>query len=85
MASEPGFYPEFSGFLQYFLAGFAQEPIQTKVNIDTDRARQASIKPTSYFPDSIARCLRKMLIIATATYLGKYGTARLELLSISET
>ena len=41
MASEPGFYPEFNGFLQYFLAGFSQEPIPTKVNIDTDRARQA--------------------------------------------
>ena len=41
MFSEPGFYLEFSGFLQYFLVGFAQEPIPTKVNVDTDRARQA--------------------------------------------
>ena len=41
MASEPGFYPEFSGFLQYFLAGFAQESIPTEVNIERDRARQA--------------------------------------------
>ena len=42
MASESGFYPEFSGFLQYLLAEFAQEPIPTKANtdIDTDRARQ---------------------------------------------
>ena len=78
MASEPGFYPEFSDFLQYFLARFTQEPIPTKVNIVTDKARQA-------LPDSITRYLRKMLIIATATYLGKYGTTRLELLSISET
>ena len=37
MASEPGFYPEFS----VFFAVFAQELIPTKVNIDADRARQA--------------------------------------------
>ena len=41
MASGPDFYAEFSGFLQYFLAEFAEGPIPTKVNIDTDRARQA--------------------------------------------
>ena len=41
MGSEPGFYPEFSDLLQYFLAGFAQEPISTKVNIEKDRAQQA--------------------------------------------
>ena len=38
MASEPGFYLEFSGFLQYFLAGFVQEPIPTEVNIERNRA-----------------------------------------------
>ena len=41
MASEPDFYLEFSGFLQYFLAEFAQEPIPTKINVERDRARKA--------------------------------------------
>ena len=44
MASEPDFYPEFSGFLQYFVAGFAQKPIPTKINIERDRAGQALSK-----------------------------------------